>query len=208
VKETHYSTDNFNITKKKLIIVEGYDDKKLIYALIEKIKINGFQFMVVEGKPNFHIKLPVLPKSPNYSYVECIAIIRDADNNSESAFQSLCSTVKKMGLLPPKSPGKFTSGKPRVGIFIAKGIANKGSIEDLCLKSQEIHPIMCCVEEYIKCLTKLKQKPRNPSKSRALVFLAGMKEIKNNIGDAAQKGYWDLDSPAFNDLKKFLLNLK
>lgn len=197
------------IKQEKIIFVEGKDDKKLIYRFLDKLNISDCQVEAVEGKLNFNKTLPEISKLPGFRTIKKLGIIRDADNNANSALTSVHDIVKrKMNLTPPSQKNSFGKGNPIVGIFIITAEHNKGMLEDLCLGSQETNPAMKCIKEYEKCIKKLKQKPKNISKAKCLAYLGAMKEPVNNIGDAAMKGYWDFDSQSFKDLANFLLGFK
>ena len=48
----------------------------------------------------------------------------------------------------------------------------------------------------------------NPDKARAHAFLASRAKDQNlRVGEAAEAGHWQLDSPVFDPLKSFLLAL-
>jgi hypothetical protein len=77
----------------------------------------------------------------------------------------------------------------------------------------EDQPAMKCVNEFASCVSTLPVSPKNISKSKAavfkaLTFLAAQHENVDRVGLAAQKGYWNFDSPALDELKQFLSYLK
>jgi len=80
-------------------------------------------------------------------------------------------------------------------------------LEDLLLITVKNHEAMNCVDEFIKCTNKLKNSPKNISKSKIQSFLAAMPENANSIGIGAQKDYWDLNSNALKPLISFLKKL-
>ena len=85
-------------------------------------------------------------------------------------------------------------------------------LEDLCLKTVEKHKAMTCVNEYASCISALEPTPKNIPKAKvqvfkAKVFLAAQPEIVDSVGLGAQKKYWDIESPALDELKKFLNQL-
>ena len=48
---------------------------------------------------------------------------------------------------------------------------------------------------------------RNSDKARAHAFLASRTRPELRVGEAAEAGHWQLDSPVFDPLKSFLLAL-
>lgn len=206
------------ITYKKIIAVEGPDDDNFFDALLRRMNITDFDIRFVGGKDEFKNKLPALKNVSGFfnangsPFVTHLAIIRD--ENGDNAFESVTNTLKKGGFTPPKKRGLFSNGNPRIGIFIMPGETVGGTmLEDLCLKSVENHPAMKCVDEFASCVSALPASPKNISKAKvqvfkAQVFLAAQPEAVDSVGLGAQKKYWNFDSPALDELKQFLSNLK
>lgn len=202
-----------NITSKKVLAVEGIDEKNFFETLLRHLGIANFQIEVVGGKNQFPKRFPALLKTPGFfapdksPFVTHVALIRDRDE--DDAFQSIAAMVKKEGLTPPESHGSFSKANPRIGIFIMPGNAVEGTmLEDLCLKTVETHPAMKCVNEFVSCVCALKAKLKSIAKTKAQTFLAAQPEIANSVGVGAQKGYWDFTSPVLDELKQFLNLLK
>ena len=81
-------------------------------------------------------------------------------------------------------------------------------LEDLCLETVKIHEAMACVDDFMKCVSTLRNPPLNPAKSKVQAFLASQPETVSSVGNAAQKGYWNIDSPVLDELKAFLENFR
>ncbi|MBA7611904.1 hypothetical protein ES703_19135 [subsurface metagenome] len=201
------------ITYKKIIAVEGPDDDNFFDALLRHMNITDFDIRFVGGKDEFKNKLPALKNVSGFfnvdgsPFVTHLAIIRD--ENGDNAFASVTNILKKEQFTPPKKHGLFSNGNPKIGIFIMPGTTVKGTmLEDLCLKTVEGYPAMKCVNEFVSCASALETKPKNLSKAKAQTFLAAQPEIANSVGVGAQKSYWDFESPALEELKQFLSNLK
>jgi len=206
------------IKSKKILGVEGTDEKNFFDALLKYMGIMDFDIREVGGKDRFKDKLPALRIAPGFSnadgspFVTHLAIVRD--KNSDNAFKSVVGILKKEGFTPPNKHGQFSNGSPKVGIFIMPGETIEGTmLEDLCLKTVENYPAMKCVSEFATCVSDLESNPKNISKAKvqifkAQVFLAAQSEVVDSVGLGAQKKYWNFDSPALDELKQFLSNLK
>lgn len=197
------------ISNRKLIVVEGKDDTKFFVKLLDEINITDFFVWGIDGKDNFNNDLPLLSKLPGFSNLTHFVVIRD--NDTDDAFTSVRNIIcRKIGFPnAPSTHGEFTSGTPQIGVFIMPGEAVEGNaIEDLCLKTVEKCSAMKCVNEFISCLSALKDKPKNMSKAKVQAFLASQPEIANSIGQGASKNYWNFNSPILDELKDFLRNLK
>jgi hypothetical protein len=197
------------ILNRKLIAVEGKDDVGFFVKLLDEIGVTNFFVWGIDGKGNFNRDLPLLSKVPGFASLTHFAVIRDGD--TDEAFASVRSILcQKMGFQNvPSTHGEFAIGTPKIGIFIMPGKSVKGNtLEDLCLGTVEEHPSMQCVNEFVSCISALKDRPKNMSKTKVQVFLASQPEIVNSIGLGASKNYWDFTSPVLDELKTFLINLK
>jgi uncharacterized protein DUF3226 len=199
------------IEKRKLVVVEGADDKGFFIEFLDKIGARDSFVGCVEGKNNFNNDLPLLAKRPGFSEITHLALIRD--RNGDDAFDSVVNILnEKIGFFNvPSRPGKFSEGHPQIGIFIMPGEIEGCMLEDLCLKMVEDHPAMKCVDEFSACISQLENPPRNKTnilKARVQAYLAAQPEVANTIGVGANKGYWNLDSPYLIELKQFLDNLR
>lgn len=201
------------ITNKKILAVEGKDEKNFFDSLLKHMNITDFDIRRVGGKNQFPKKLPALLKTRGFfapdesSLVTHLAIVRDKDE--DEALKSIINIVTDAGLTPPTKNAEFSDAAPKVGIFIMPGETVEGTmLEDLCLKTVENYPAMKCVNEFVSCACALDIKPKNIPKAKAQTFLAAQPEIVNSVGLGAQKSYWDFESPALDELKQFLSNLK
>jgi len=201
------------ISCKKILAVEGLDEKNFFDKLMKDLGITDAQIEDVGGKNKFPVKFPALLKRPGFfaadgsSLVTHLAIIRDKDD--DAALESVIKIVKDAGLTPPIKNTEFSDAIPKVGIFIMPGETIEGAmLEDLCLKTIENHPAMKCVNDFVSCVCALEIKPKNIPKAKAQTFLAAQPEIVNSVGLGAQKNYWNFESPVLEELKQFLIHLK
>ncbi|MHC4478979.1 MAG: DUF3226 domain-containing protein [Planctomycetota bacterium] len=202
-----------DITCKKILAVEGLDEKNFFDKLLKYLGVAGVQIEDVGGKNQFPDKFPALLMRPGIfapdgaPLISHVAIVRDQDE--DQALESVVKIVRDAGLSVPEDNACFSDGRPRVGVFIMPGSKIPGTmLEDLCLKSVESHPAMTCVGDFVSCVERLEAGPKNKSKARVQAFLAAQPEIASSLGVGAQKGYWDFESPALDELKRFLNNLK
>jgi hypothetical protein len=198
------------ITKKKLLVVEGNDEKIFFKALFKHMaKENIVDIHDVAGKDKFKTEMPTFMKTPGFNDVEAIAVVRDADDSCKSAFESVKGILKENKFLPPRKPGEFSQGNPKVGVFIMPDNKNSGMLEDLCLDTVKDEEGMECVNLFIDCANRLEKPPKNKDipKVKAQAFLAIMPEVPHRLGIGAKKGYWDFDSAPLEPLKNFLSEL-
>lgn len=199
-----------NITHKKVLAVEGKDECNFFEALLDDMSITEYQIYDIGGKREFKNKIPALVKTSDLDFdkVEVFAIIRDADDNHEGAFESISSIVKKTGLKEPLKVETFGDGNPKVGIFIMPGNSENGMLEDLCLQTVEDKPVMKHVNHYIDSVQKIEDGPKIIAKAKAQVYLASKPVTVYSVGLGAQKKYWDFTSGALDGVKQFLENMR
>ena len=192
-----------------MLLVEGDSDRRFFEALLGTLSTARIvQVESFGGKYGLKGFLRLLQNSPDYSTVESLGITRDADESSGTAFQSVRDVLTSAGLNAPTEPNMQTRGKPRVSVFILPDCKNRGMLETLCLSAVAEDAAMACVDAYFKCLEDIaKLPPKSPDKARAHAFLASRSKPELRVGEAAQAGHWQLDSPVFDPLKNFLLAL-
>jgi hypothetical protein len=131
-------------------------------------------------------------------------VIRDAEVDARSAFQSVSDALTAAGLTPSRTP------PIRTAIFVLPDGQNPGKIEMLCMQSVMNDPVYPCVEEFFACAQRQKgQLPAkfDQAKAYAQVFLATHEDVQLFPGLAAYRQYWPWDSSVFDPLKQFLQSL-
>lgn len=195
-----------SIVAKKVIGVEGKDDKLFIESLLKYLGITDVQIIQFEGKSNFKSQILALRNTPGFAAIEICAFIRDADENPpNSAFISVSGSLTNAGIVPPVMDQTFTESNPKVGIYIFPGNGNSGMIEDLCLESIRDENNFACVEKYFECINTI---PNKAAKAKVLCYLSGKEPYANTLGYAAAKGHWDYTKETFSSFSIFLKNFK
>ncbi|MBD3196842.1 MAG: hypothetical protein GF317_17425 [Candidatus Lokiarchaeota archaeon] len=204
-------SDKIIIEQENLIIVEGMDDENFISVLLNYLDIENVEIVNIEGN-NFRDYVPEIGKITGFDKVKILIIISDADNNANTAFNRIKRSIEQIedyDLIPPNNRNTFNTERPMVGIYIiTKGDSEEGMLEDLCLETIKHNNVMECVDSFSDCISNLGIELRNPAKSKCQTFLSAMPESVPHIGIAAQRGFWELNSEALDELKLFLSNLK
>jgi hypothetical protein len=204
------------VVKSKLLIVEGRDEEMFFAAALrDHLGLTDLQIMPIGGKTLLTQSLKILVGDVNFSTVQSLAILRDADltapgaahTSAARAFQSVCGSLRHVGLPCPAAHGQVAVGPPRVGIFIIPNGVDDGMLETLCQMSVSSLPEFPCVDAYFQCLQGHGVVPNNLHKARAHAWLASRPEPDRRVGEAAQAGYWPWDSDAFRDLWAFIGSL-
>ncbi len=193
------------ITRPKLLVVEGTDARVFFDVLLEQMGLaDTVQTQDFGGVNELSSFLRTLPGTSGFSQVTSLGIVRDAENNAQSAFQSVCGSLRKAGLSVPQRPMVPASGSPGVSVFVLPDCTSPGMLETLCLQSLESDPIMPCVAEYFECVDVNGSLPNNMDKARLQALLASRSRPGLSLRDATKAGYWPWSSPVFDPLKQFL----
>jgi len=213
---------NEELTKTKVILVEGKDEINFFTALFKHLNKNDVDIVSVEGKEKLKDEFAAFIKRPSFTKVTSYAIIVDADHSCQNTFKSVSDLLKKHSQPVPTKENEYVSkNNKRAGIYIMPGNLEDGMLEDFCLQTVSDHPAMPCLNQYFDCLKKvLKEKPvnedknpkkfyfpKNLSKAKALVFLGALYDSFYSIGIAALRGYWNFDHASVEKLKSFLQEL-
>lgn len=197
------------VTQSKLVVVEGDDDKNLLAALIKHLRLTGIQIIPCIGKGEMPNVIRAVRNTSDFeNKVASLGVVRDADEDADRTFLSVCDALSKAGLSVPNRPLTVASGTPRVIVMIWACDRNEGTLEDVCLQSVAELSEIACISQYFECLQKQSiVLPGNLSKAKVQAFLASRPEPCPHLGVAALKGYWPFDSKAFHDARKFLVKL-
>ena len=205
------------LQKKKLIIVEGKDDLYFINYYLKSLDKRDVEVRPIGGKICAAILGPFIKSLRNFSNLEAIGFIVDADDRSaEEEFLRLSAEIKAVNdsspvpgleLRCPDSISVFSTISPRLGIYVLPNNHDSGRLEDLFLSCVQGRPGMGCVHSFFECVSRLDDPPRNHAKAKALAFIATQKELPRGVGGAAQHGIWDFGSSELALLKTFVLNI-
>lgn len=188
------------------ILVEGDDDRRFVSAILKSIRIdeNTCEVISYGGKNNLRNTLEAFAISADFANVKRLAILRDADTNPTGAFQSSVDAIGASNLTPPSSTGIFAEGTPRVGVFILPSATRLGELEDLLLDSIEGCKRTDLAREYFSRVRNANLPTDKDAKAVVYSYLACQERAGVRIGEATEKGYFPLDSPAFRPLQDFL----
>lgn len=209
-EETSQPADPLNpskperLTKPKLLLGEGREEVLFFARLLDHLGITEVQVEQYGGKSRLRDFLNTLPVRPGFSQVDSIGITRDADDNPDGAFQSICGSLEQAGIPRPIQAATFTQSSPRIGVYVFPDNTRRGMLEDLCLESVSADFAMACVDEFFGCVEKGGRRPGNMSKARVHAWLASQIRPDKRLGEF---GGWPWDDAAFRPFGEFLRNL-
>jgi len=199
------ASDQINIEKSKILIVEGKDEELFFHSLLGFLSVEEVQVMPIGGKTRLTENLRALQNATDFDQVVSLGIVRDGNSSPASAFQSVCSSLRTLNLPTPSVLGVSHGNNPRVAVLILPDGQTPGMLEDVCLNSISSEPIMECIDGYFGCIeSKGLSLPLNNSKAKVHVFLAAQRETGKRLGEAAEAGYWPFTHQSFTITKEFL----
>lgn len=198
------------IEKPRLLLVEGRDEVNVFKALMKHCLGGGSDMQVVDagGKDQFPRRMRAIRTAPKPSPLRSIGVVRDANGDARGSFRSVCGSLRNVGYEPPPVHGEFSGASPPVGVFIAPDGVQPGAIETLCRRSVEGKAASACADEYMECLkNRGAMQSSNIDKSFAHAYPASMPNPVARVGEGALSGVWNFESPAFEELSRFLHRL-
>lgn len=206
------TTANGDKTPKsdRLLLVEGMDEVNLTTEMLRSWDIGGVQVMDVGGKDKFKSEIDALMSFSRSRGLQlsAIGVLRDADDSSESALQSVTDALRNLNLPAPGSHGAFEQGTPSLGVFILPDGTSPGAVEDLCWEAVQGTSAGKCSTAYLECLEESGAlASKNPAKTLVHSYLAAQEDPSSRVGEGALKGYWSFDHPAFDPLRNFVSRL-
>ena len=200
------------IVQPRLLLVEGNDDRHFFQRLLGRRQTPNVQIIEYGGTAqlgNFLANTLVI--DPTFSeLVEIVGVVRDADRDYQSAFDSVQGSLRHASLPVPNAPmttanGALDGADIRVSVYIMPDNGSRGDLETLCLKAVRDAPAAPCVDRYFECLQSIGHVPRQESKARLRAFLAsnpGNPTLRT--GDAIAAGVIPWNGPAFAGVHQFL----
>lgn len=205
---TPQTADPLELDKPKLLIGEGKDEVLIFDALLNHLRIDDMKVEQYGGKNKLPDYLDALRLRPGFTHLTSLGVTRDADTDAFSAFTSLSNYLSHRGFVTPASSGNIEAGMPRIGIMILPNGHHPGMLEDLCFSALQTDLSIQCIDEYFECVRATKGNlPGQISKARVHAWLAAQDPPDLRLGEAAQKGFIDWDSPTFDQLRNFLTTL-
>ena len=167
------------IEKPIILLVEGRKDEIFFKKIVEFVNVDAYaQIIQYEGKDNLKNRLDLLLKTPGYNMVKTLVIVRDANDNPKSSFQSVQNILKQKQLATPSKPYEIAKGNPNTGIVILPDENESGDLEALCLKALKDNNqyIYTCAENYTECLKNNGINIKKLTKTLFYAFLSATEE--------------------------------
>jgi hypothetical protein len=153
--------DNKEIKKSKLILAEGTDAFYFLINLLDKLKIDDFQVFDYGGitELTMYIENQLLKaNAEKFKEVTTLLIVRDSEQSSESAGQSINTSLQTTKLANKKLKPFLVEkqNELNIGFMLFPGfddnnnLCEQGTLEDLCVKILKDQNLKKQIEEYIR----------------------------------------------------------
>lgn len=183
------------------LLVEGNDDRFLIYALCEKFNVKEtFKVEDCQGLDNIIIGFPIRLKGDGE--IKTIGIVVDADVNIQSRWRQIRDVLVNSNLyadIPEECPSDGLILLPinpddiKVGVWIMPNNRSNGMLEDfatfLIPKDDSLLPEVDKVLTDIETRKLNRYNPTHHSKARIHTWLAWQKDPGTPLGWAVTKKY-------------------
>lgn len=104
----------------RVLLVEGYSDLLFYAEVLEVLGKQGTVFIKdFNGKSDLTSKLEAFITPQLLADKKHIGVIVDADNNSQGTFASIQRVLTELTAQTVPSPGTWTTGSPKIGLFVA-----------------------------------------------------------------------------------------
>lgn len=148
---------------------------------------------------------------PNFRFARSIGILLDVENDLNAAIQLAQETRQVFGAVDPCVHGVFSTGTPRVGVFLTPNGSDAGSIETLCRPAVRDAVLATCVDQLVVCAGAPHAGRVNARASEDKGWLRaymGMLPISDLLFfQAFASGDIDADHHEFDSLRAFVLAL-
>jgi hypothetical protein len=193
------------IQRENLLLAEGLDAKLFFMYLFDTYKIENIDVHDFGGIDNLPKYITTLKKMGNYNTVKTILIIRDSEESTKSAIQSVNSALKSTELIDkdiePFTITEFNARK--IGFMLFPGydengqLCKKGTLEDLCLKIFKDRTVLKQTGGYFEDFLKYKKLKREHKNRLHAAFSFTDDYVGNKIGETAKTKGFDYESSYF-----------
>lgn len=136
-------------------MVEGNDQRNFFEAFIKHLNRQNIQIQNFGGVNELRGFLRGFIKVPDFHSVESIGIVRDAETNAASAFQSVVTAIEAVGLPIPERTDQKKTDCPRVSVLILPDGRSPGMLETLLNRSFADDSVNGCIDVFFQCVNDL-----------------------------------------------------
>jgi hypothetical protein len=195
----------------RVLIVEGYRDLLFYAELLEAVGKQGEVFIKhFNGRSDLATKLETFLTPQLLATKQALGVIVDADTNPQAISAQLTNLLNQL-TGQRVAVGAWTTGTPRVGLFLTPDGSSSGEIETLVWRAWSNDPAneqpRKCIDDFVTCMSKAGIAARSPDKGVLSALLAIRNDDDPRLGPGARAKVFDFERPEFAQLKQFLSGL-
>ena len=204
--------------KDKILLVEGRDDREVIYQFCNHHKIDNKSLFSVEAKDGVDSLIDDLSQRVRTgSNVKVLAAVIDADDDINVRWAQVRNAVGDYGYSFPDTPDKAgtildssDALRPRLGIWLMPDNQVAGMLEDFLLRlTSEEDSLISLAENVVKSIPESERLFGDTKFSKAIIhsWLAWQEEPGTSLGISITKRYLDPTRNPAPEFKKWLEKL-
>jgi hypothetical protein len=199
------------LARDKVLLVEGRDDREVVYQLCNHHRIDNQALFSVETKDGIESLLADLRLRPRTG-VAVLGVVVDADVDPTARWQRLDAVLRPLGYALPKTPRETgtiieapAAVRPRLGVWMMPDNRVEGMLEDFLLRlAHEGDRLLERAHEAVDGIPAEDRRfaPAHRSKAAAHTWLAWQEDPGTPLGLAITRRYLDPSrdpAPAFRD---------
>ena len=202
----------------KVLLVEGRDDREVIYQFCNHHGIDNQSFFSVEvkeGVDNLIDDLSVRIRTGRN--VKVLAAVIDADENISARWEQVINAIDGCGYSFPNTPNKegtilnsLDTFRPRLGLWLMPDNQVSGMLEDFLLRlTSEKDSLIDRAEQVVDSIPKSERLFGDTKRSKAILhsWLAWQEEPGTSLGISITRRYLDPTRNPAPEFKKWLEDL-
>lgn len=203
-------------SKRSILLVEGRDDREVVYQFCNHHSIDNrslFDVMDKEGIDNLLDDLRVRIRSG----IEVIGVLIDADTDLPARWHQIKEILSSHGYSLPSEPSKdgvivspTQIGRPVVGIWLMPDNQTSGILEDFLMRlAQEGDPLVERANQAVHSIPEEEKLFVDAKRSKAVIhtWLAWQPEPGTSLGLAITRSYLDPSRTPAPEFRQWLEDL-
>lgn len=207
--EAEQASKKTTIEKPKLVLCEGYEETVFLPRIL---KLTGrldlyqsIQFMAFNGKSKLEKFLTKgLVQLPGYSKLTSLGIMIDSNGQPEgfpASLQKVQGALGSIGWPVPQGAAQTSEqGNLRSIIWVLPDNESLGEFEDLCMKALAQHPLLPCIDIFLRCAQSKAHPLPSSAKAPLYTVLAWTKPCGRRLGELDDAILCDWQLQAFQPL--------
>lgn len=210
-------SENISPPKDRVLLVEGRDDREVIYQFCNYHQIDNQKLFSVETQEGIDNLLENLSVRPRTGEEKVLAAIIDADVDIQARWDSVCAALAKCDYTLPKMPnleGTILApprpNRPRLGLWLMPDNQVEGMLEDFLLRlTQAGNVLLGRAENAVDGISQAERLFGETQRSKAILhtWLAWQAEPGTPMGLAIKRQYLDPDQNPAPEFKAWLEDL-